>query len=41
MVKVLYKLRKKEHYDINLIDDLVTVIEKMPEQRLIETIMHI
>lgn len=41
MVKVLHKLRKKEHYDVNLIDDLITVVAKMPEQRFIETIMHI
>jgi hypothetical protein len=41
MVKVLHKLRKKEQYDTNLIDDLITVVEKMSQQKFIETIMHI
>lgn len=41
MVKVLHKLRMKQHYDVNLIDDLITVVSKMPQERFIETIMHI
>jgi hypothetical protein len=41
MIKVLYKLRKKEFYDNNLIDDLIMLVQKIPEEKLIETIMHI
>lgn len=41
MLSILAKLRKKEFYDLNLIDDFITVVQKLPEDKLVETILHI
>lgn len=35
MLRVLAKLKKKQMYDCNLIDDMTIVIDRIPEEALI------